>query len=128
MKKHRILIIDDNKELLSLMIEFLSGNEFDVFGFNGILNIRQIEDYQPHMVILDLEMPGLSGYEIIKLIREHKKLKNVPVIIITGLIKLKHKDTLRLAQDIMEKPFFLHDLLKSIRSLLNMELPAANKK
>jgi len=121
LEKHRIIVIDDNEELLSLVVEFLKESGFEVIGFNKIFNLRQIEDLQPGLVILDLEMPGLSGFDILKQMRKMDDLKEISVIIVTGLRERAYKEILQLAQGILEKPFCLHDLLKSICRLLRLK-------
>ncbi len=115
----KILIIDDNKELLDLMSEYLLYNGFEVMAFNGITDCKEIENTEPELIILDLEMPGLTGFQILEYVRNDAAMKDVPVIIITGLMKRSGYPVLALAQHILDKPFKLEDLLELIGKYVN---------
>ncbi len=118
MSKPRIVVVDDHAEFLEVIVEFLTASDYEVCDFNEITSVSQIAVLSPNLVILDLEMPGLTGSDILKQIRQTDALKSLPVIIITGLKERADKDTLRLSQAMLEKPFSLHDLHKQINSLL----------
>ncbi|MEW6624948.1 MAG: response regulator [Bacillota bacterium] len=115
----RIVIIDDNKELLSILTYFLKECGFDARGLSSITNIEQLVELKPSLVLLDLEMPALTGYEVLELMRKVPKLKHIPVIVITGLKYRNPEENLHLAQDILEKPFSLDVLLNRISILLH---------
>jgi len=119
--KTKIVVVDDNEELLGILIEFLNNYNLNGIGLNGITDIRQITDLSPDLVILDLEMHALNGNQILKLIRYIPEYENIPVIIITALKEKATEDTLELAQDLFIKPFVFNSLLKRILHLTSLK-------
>ncbi|OGP75177.1 MAG: hypothetical protein A2V86_06315 [Deltaproteobacteria bacterium RBG_16_49_23] len=78
----RILIVDDDKGILD-SFEVLLGDRYDlVMADNGYEALRIIETEQPHLVFLDIKMPGLDGMDVLK--KLHEEQKNVEVVIITA--------------------------------------------
>lgn len=81
----RVLVIDDNKSDL-VMAKFLIGKE----GWNSMLlenqlkALQTVKEYVPHLILLDLEMPGLSGLELLKRLKKDVFCSKVPVIILSG--------------------------------------------
>src|SRR5690554_5862216 len=80
----KVVIIDDNKELVSLLTEFFQECGLDVVGISGISHIRELVKLKPSLVLLDQKMPKLRGDEIILQMKKNKELTYVPVIVITG--------------------------------------------
>ena len=115
----KILIIEDDPGIqLSLKDEFESEG-FDVYGANnGLIGLDMIEQNPPDLIILDLMLPFLNGYEICKKLRQDGN--NVPVIMLT--VKDHEVDKvlgLELgADDYVTKPFSLRELLARVNALL----------
>lgn len=84
LKKLKVLVIDDNEEDLRLMTSILISEGFEVItaknGSEGVY--KAIEEY-PDVIILDLIMPGMSGFDVVKALQEHKDAKKIPIIIST---------------------------------------------
>jgi len=118
--KTKIVVVDDNEDLLGIIVEFLNNYNLNVIGLNGITHIRQITELSPDLVILDLEMHTLNGNQILKMMRNIPEYENIPVIIMTALKEKATEDTLKLAQDLFVKPFILNDLLNRILYLTQM--------
>ncbi|MDO9534999.1 MAG: response regulator [Bacillota bacterium] len=119
--KTKIVVVDDNEDLLGIIIEFLNNYNLNVIGLNGITHIRQITELSPDLVILDLEMHALNGNQILKMMRYIPEYENIPVIIITALKEKATEDTLKLAQDLFVKPFIFNDLLNRILHLTSLK-------
>jgi DNA-binding response OmpR family regulator len=117
---YKLLIIDDNKDILTALNEFLSKKKYDVVsasdGLDG-LKLLETEKQGFDLVITDLIMPNISGVGLISIIK--KKFPDIPVIAITGWGE--HPEALATeaqADRVLEKPFDLSELDILIRELL----------
>ena len=116
----KILIIDDNPKYLADALP-LYGYEVEVAkdGLQGIKRLTS-EKNDFDMVLLDVIMPNMDGWETLKAIRQNKKLENIPIIMITA-INEEQKEISGLkfgADDYVVKPFILPNLLARIEALL----------
>ena len=120
-KTFKLLIIDDNKEILDALCEFLSKKKYDITSANnGLEGLKYIEKEQQQfdVVITDLIMPDISGVALISIIK--KRYPDTLVIAITGWGE--HPEALATeaeADHVMEKPFELSELEKSLKKLLS---------
>ncbi len=118
---YRLLIIDDNKEILTALTDFLSKKKYDVVSASdGLDALKLLETEQQgfDLVITDLVMPNISGVGLISIIK--KKFPDLPVIAITGWGE--HPEALATeaqANRVLEKPFDLSELDTLIRELLS---------
>jgi two-component system KDP operon response regulator KdpE len=116
--KQKILLVDDDKTLLSFLKEFLSA-KFEVFtASSGQDALRKAYGEQPVIVILDVMMPGMDGWEVTARLRE---LSTVPIILLTG--KTAEADKLRGfslgIDDYVTKPFSFAELEARILAILS---------
>jgi len=80
----RILIIDDSTEDLKLMATILRGEGFDVIGASeGAEGVAKAIEEHPDLIVLDLLMPGINGFDVVKSLQEHSATRNIPIIICT---------------------------------------------
>jgi len=120
-KTFKLLIIDDNKEILDALCEFLSKKKYDISSANnGLEGLKYLEKEQQgfDVVITDLIMPDISGVALISIIK--KKYPDTLVIAITGWGE--HPEALATEAEadlVMEKPFELSELEKSLKKLLS---------
>ena len=120
-KTSKLLIIDDNKEILDALCEFLSKKKYDISSANnGLEGLKYLEKEQQgfDVVITDLIMPDISGVALISIIK--KKYPATLVIAITGWGE--HPEALATEAEadlVMEKPFELSELEKSLKKLLS---------
>jgi DNA-binding NtrC family response regulator len=120
-KTFKLLIIDDNKEILDALCEFLSKKKYDITSANnGLEGLKYIEKEQQQfdVVITDLIMPDISGVALISIIK--KRYPDTLVIAITGWGE--HPEALATeaeADHVMEKPFELSELEKALKKLLS---------
>jgi CheY-like chemotaxis protein len=81
----RVLIVDDSPVSRELVRDILEPNGYEVFeAGNGIAAIEQIEQTRPHVVLLDIEMPGLGGYEVIRRLRQDPRFVALRVAAFTA--------------------------------------------
>ena len=115
MSKRRLAIVDDNRALVTILVEFFQVHGFDVVGFDGISHIEQLAEAGPDVVMLDLLMPQLTGQEIMQAMSRSTALSSVPVIVFSNV---HEQDRWPLAEAVIEKPFDLNALLDLVRHTL----------
>ncbi len=124
----KILVIDDDPLLLQLMTESLKFSNYEVeLAQTGLEGLRLLKEKNPHLVILDIMLPQMNGWEICKRIRQ---TSTVPIIMLTALGS--RADIVRGLQagadDYLVKPFYKPELLARVSAVLrrvNMPPPSA---
>ena len=125
MKKIRALVVDDdetNVRLLTLKLE-VDGYETDV-AYNGIEALQKVESFNPDIILLDLMMPKMDGYEVCRRLKASEKTKYIPIIMLTAKSEIEDR-VLGLdigAEEYLCKPFSLVELSARIRSLLHIRM------
>ncbi len=117
-RKSRILIVDDNRSVVRLAERALQKEGYDVItAFDGLDGLRKVKEEKPDLIILDIVMPELNGFQVLGLVRQHTK---TPVIMLTTECNMDSvKSTLALgADDYVVKPFSARDLLARVREKL----------
>lgn len=120
----RILVIDDNVKVRRLLDEYLSEQGYDVLhASDGHEAIAQLQETSPDLLLLDVMMPKLDGFQAIRRIRQKS---SVPIIMLTA--KRHESDVVRGfelgADDYIIKPFRMRELLMRIRAVLRRTIPA----
>ena len=130
MSKLRILVVDDelsNAEVLGMILGE-EGFQVTVAG-DGRQALQRIEEAAPDLLITDYMMPGMSGVELARAVRQLPRYRNLPVLLMSGAAA----STLSVhAQDFdafLRKPFDIEALLRAVQSLLTRPLdgPPASK-
>ena len=118
---NRVVVVDDDKEIQEIVTFVLSRNGFDVaVASNG----QQLQDVlatiTPDLIILDVMMPGIDGYQIFASLRENAATQHVPVIIMTAHAEnIYERISLDLgAAEHITKPFHPLDLVGKVQRLL----------
>ncbi len=114
----KILVVDDDPDLLDLTAYVLRREHFLVIeGRDGADALRRWETDRPDLVVLDLGLPGIDGFEVLRRIREQDK---TPVLVLTG--RTTSQDRVRTfdlgSDDFLPKPFEFRELIARIRGLL----------
>lgn len=111
-----ILIVDDNAANLQLLVSALEDNFTVRAAINGHLALQSARQQPPSLVLLDLMMPEMSGYEVCEALKSDPKLQHIPVIFISGISDQIDKDAARSAGavDFLVKPLDLKQLFKVI--------------
>ena len=106
-KKNSLLIVDDENTNLKVLTHIL-GSEYTILtATNGTSAIEKAKEYKPDLILLDILMPEMNGYEILSIIKKCEDIKRIPVIFITGLSSDEDEEKgLSLeAADYITKPF-----------------------
>jgi CheY-like chemotaxis protein len=114
---YTIVCIDDSPTVLNAIESFLDEQYFNVIGFSEPLKaLMQILGTNPDLILLDVEMPNLDGYELCSLLRKHSYFKDVPVIMVTGRKGFidRAKAKMVRASGYLTKPFTQGELLKMV--------------
>lgn len=125
----RIFVVDDEQDLTDLLHYQLGKEGFKVkFSNNPYQAIGDARDFSPDLIILDVMMPDLNGFQLLRMIRADNLLQKTPVIMLTAKTDLKHriKGLEHGADDYLGKPFDSQELVLRIRSILKRT--AENKK
>ncbi len=122
-KKRNVLVVDDEPHIVNLVKLSLGNKSYNVFGaYSGREAISLMRDHVPDIVVLDIMMPGVNGYEICQAIRENPKTKGIPIMILSA--KSQMNDKLHAidvgADDYMCKPFDPSELARRIKLNLNL--------
>jgi two-component system KDP operon response regulator KdpE len=117
-KDRRILVVDDEKRMVGFIRLNLEYDGFQVSeAFNGTEAIKKIRSSLPDLILLDVMMPDMDGFEVLRIIRE---ISNVPVIMLTA--KGEEEDRVRGlemgADDYVTKPFSPRELVSRVRAVL----------
>ncbi|MEM4407091.1 MAG: response regulator [Candidatus Methanomethylicaceae archaeon] len=118
----RILIVDDSLSVRKYVSAFLEARQFRVYSAsNGVEALNILDERPVDMVITDLEMPVMHGYELINRIKGSERLKDIPVIVLTSRSAEKHREKALEsgAEDYLVKPFEEKSLSEILRKYLS---------
>ena len=117
-----ILCVEDEPEMIDLMRLILGRRGFEVKGANGgIEGLKIIHENKPDLILLDLMMPDMDGWEVYQQLKADEKTKDIPVIVVTAKAQSIDKVLgLHIAKvdDYIAKPFSPQELLNSVEKVL----------
>jgi len=120
-KKETILVIDDNPDLLDIVDAILSESGFLVAkALSGESGLTIARNLQPRLILLDLNMPRMDGWEVLKLLKSEPATAQIPVAIFSVRTDIKDKifGLQRGAVDFISKPFQYDQLADRVRRIL----------
>jgi sigma-B regulation protein RsbU (phosphoserine phosphatase) len=120
LSESRVLIVDDVKTNVDILVQALRDDYKLSVALDGAAALRNVEKNLPDLVLLDIVMPGLDGYEVCRQLRAHERTREVPVMFLSALEDVENK-----AQgfevggnDYLTKPFEVLEVKARVRSLL----------
>ncbi|MEE9507947.1 MAG: response regulator [Anaerolineales bacterium] len=120
----RVVCIEDEPEMIDLVRLILGRKGFDVIGADGgIEGLETVRREKPDLVLLDLMMPDMDGWEVYQQIKADEELRNIPVVVVTAKAQSIDKVLgLHIAKvdDYITKPFGPQELLESVEKILGM--------
>ena len=88
----RILLVDDNPKNLQILISYLKNHHYQIsIATNGTDALEQVAVVRPHLILLDIMMPGMDGFEVCVSLKSNPETESIPVIFITAMAENEHK-------------------------------------
>lgn len=126
--KPRILVVDDEPDVVEMFSRALQGEQFEVLeAYDGISGLDIAATEQPDLVLLDIMMPMMSGYEVLSQLRSDPQTQRIPVVCVTSAHTVEAREQSRAAgaQAILVKPFRPAELIAQVRRVLARVHPDA---
>jgi len=122
--KSKILIVDDNPQNLQVLAKILQEKNFEIeFATSGIGAMEWLENQKFDLILLDINMPEIDGFEVCKRIRKKKQFNHMPIIFLTADINRESilKGFKCGAQDYVTKPFDSGELIERVHTHLSLK-------
>ncbi len=131
-----VLVVDDTPAEIQVLGHMLLAHDYDVrFALNGAEALAAVGNESPDVIMLDIQMPGLNGYEVCRKIKSNEATADIPIIFISALDQALDKVQAfeAGAADYVDKPFQVEEVLARMRHQLRItrlqrEMAAANRK
>ena len=119
--QEKILVVDDEKGIVSTLKMSLESDNYKVVeAYTGDGAIRKARSEAPDLILLDIMLPDMTGYEICNKLRKDPLTRSIPIIMLTGMGETGRIAGLELgANDYITKPFVLNELKTKIRNVLH---------
>ena len=118
----KVLIADDDEAILTFLDITLNQYNFEVAkAKDGEEALSLLKSFKPDIVLLDINMPKIDGFQVLSAIKNDKKMRLVPVIMLTAYVDEEEKALLKGASDFLSKPFSMKSLMARINSHMHMK-------
>jgi DNA-binding response OmpR family regulator len=116
----KVLIIDDDHDNLQLMAEMIQADFEPVTAANPLEGLRMAVQTQPGVILLDVNMPGMDGFEVCRRLREQPSTRHIPVLMVTHQngVEARVRGLETGADDYIGKPFQVRELIARIKARL----------
>ena len=124
LEKSRILIADDNQPNVELLEAYLAEIDCDIaIAFDGQEALDKVASFQPDLILLDIMMPKLSGFEVCKQLKETPETRQIMILMVTALNELGDIERAVNAgtNDFISKPVTKLELLKRVENMLRLK-------
>jgi len=123
--KLKALIIEDNDQNMYMLTFLLEKNNYEVFqAFNGLDGIKAAIECSPDVILLDIQLPGMDGYQIARELRKKNDLNPVPIVAVTShaMVGDREKAMESGATGYIEKPIDPDNFIQRMESYFSEEL------
>lgn len=121
-KNKKILVVEDEATLQKALTEALTCDDYDVLNaFDGVRGVELASEKIPDLILLDIILPKMDGFEVLKKLKENENTSDIPIIILTNLSDADNiQKTLNLGATtyLVKADFHLDDVLKKIKEIL----------
>jgi len=129
-KNNRILVVDDDERNIRILFEILE-DDFELYSApDGESALEKVERVMPDIILLDIMMPGIDGYEVCKVIKKSDKYRNIKIILVSGkaLAEERIKGYEVGADDFVAKPFDVDEIYAKVKVFAKLKsLEEVNK-
>lgn len=118
----KILIVDDDANLAKSISDIFEVMGYDVqTAHNGLAGWKQVQLEIPDIIVSDIQMPGMNGYEFLQAIRSHKPTETMPFVFLTARSEREHlrQGMVLGADDFVSKPFSAKEIVESVEAILD---------
>ena len=126
--EHKILLVDDDRDLLEMLCSIFrrAGYTNLVTASSGVEALQTWREQQPELIVLDVMMPGMDGFEVL---REIRRTSHIPVLMLTARGEAEDRiEGLEIgADDYLSKPFLPKELLLRVQAILHRTYPEPNR-
>jgi two-component system cell cycle response regulator len=123
MMKSKILVADDDALNVKLMAAMLPADTYDkILAYSGLETLEKVEENMPDLILLDVMMPDLDGFEVTETLKNNDRFQDIPIILITALDGLENKiKAIECgADEFINKPVLSRELMARVESLLKL--------
>jgi CheY-like chemotaxis protein len=125
----QLLVVDDDPDIRELMSEALAFHGYEILtAVNGQEALDQVAKHMPDLLLLDIKMPGIDGYEVIRRLKSQEATRSIPIIVITASPVDKDRDRVRVlgmgATQYITKPLSIESLVREIKKAIAENNPA----
>ena len=124
MNQKKILIVDDEEKNIKLIKGILAAERYQVYeALNGEEALKQVADNHPDLILLDIMMPGMDGFEVCKRLKQDESTRMIPIVMVTALNEKEHSiRAMKVgADDFLTKPVDHTELQVRVKSLLRIK-------
>src|ERR1017187_1862696 len=119
-ERPKILVVDDDPVVRRIVLELLSSRYTVILASTGVQLPDLLQRHQPNLVILDVMLPWVNGFELCRIIKTHEQGQETPVLFLTSC---KEKEDLMTGREVggsgyLTKPFYAKDLYREVERLL----------
>ena len=121
MQGKKVLIVDDEATSRKMVEVALESLEYDLlFAADGKAALKAARDHLPDLILMDVELPGMNGYEAARRIRQQELTRDIPIVIITSRAGVRHQEkaTSLGANDYLVKPYHEQELVDRVERSL----------
>ena len=123
MPKKTIMVVDDDAPILELIGDILKPGGYNIVkAQSGSEALEKLKKNKPDLILLDLMMPSMDGWDVCEKIKNNKKTENIPIIFVTAKNDPISRSMGSLASvEYITKPFDMNDMKKKVKSILNQK-------
>ncbi|MCP6719153.1 MAG: response regulator [Patescibacteria group bacterium] len=118
----KILFIEDESALQKTFSDVLKGNGYEVISaIDGEIGLELAKNKKPDLILLDLVLPKIHGFEVLKKLKEHEETKDIPVIVLTnleGVVDVDKAIELGATSYLVKAQYSLEEIIEKIKKAL----------
>jgi CheY-like chemotaxis protein len=118
----KVLLIDDDPHLQDILTKVLVKNEFEVIiADDGSSGLQQAKQHQPDVIILDIIMPGMDGFEVAERLHRDRRCTHIPIMVLTAYAAAFARNSAEEAgvKDFVTKPFNVNDFVSRLKAMMD---------